>query len=161
MAYLQKKMNLMVFSGDYDKALAALILANEAREIEMEASLFFAFWGLLLIRDPERAPTEDKNMLEKTFGAMTPKSIDELPLSKMNYAGLGKAMLQEMMEEKEIPPLSAFLKGAIHKGVRLYACRLSLQVMGFHQEELLPQVEVMEAKAYLQDACQSDLQLFI
>ena len=47
-----KKMNILMFSGEYDKALAALILANSAKEIDMDVTMFFAFWGLLLIRDP-------------------------------------------------------------------------------------------------------------
>ena len=41
-----KHMNLLVFSGDYDKALAALILANGARELGMSVTMFFAFWGV-------------------------------------------------------------------------------------------------------------------
>ena len=50
-----KKMNLLLFSGDYDKALASLIIANAAREMEIEVTIFCALWGLLLFRDPEKA----------------------------------------------------------------------------------------------------------
>ena len=34
----------------------------------------------------------------------------------MNFAGIGKSMLLEMMEEDDTPPLEAFLKGAQKKG---------------------------------------------
>ena len=33
-------MNLLMFSGDYDKALAALILANTAREMNVDVTMF-------------------------------------------------------------------------------------------------------------------------
>jgi peroxiredoxin family protein len=158
---LNKKLNLLVFSGEYDKALAALILANSAKEIGVDVSMFFAFWGLLLVRDPETSVLKDKSFYEKMFGIMTPKGIEGLPLSNMNFSGLGKAMLKEMMKEEDTPDLTAFLKGARKKGIKFYGCRLSVDVMGFKKEELIHELEIIDAKEYLKDALSSDMQLFI
>lgn len=150
-----------MFSGDYDKALAALIIANSAREIGVEVSMFFAFWGLLLIRNPDAPEIDHKSFYEKMFGMMTPKGPEDLPLSKMNFSGLGKEMLKAMMKEEEAPSLTSFLNGARKKGVKFYGCKLSVDVMGFKSEELLPEVEIIDAKDYLKDALSSDMQLFI
>lgn len=158
---MAKKLNLIVFSGDYDKALAALILANGARELGIEVTMFFAFWGLLILRDPEKISLEEKNGYEKLFSLITPRDPESLGLSKMNMAGFGQKMLKAMMKEEDAPTLSAFLKGARKKGVKFYACRLSLEVMGFTAEELLPETEVIEVKGYLEDAFESQVQLFI
>lgn len=158
---MNKKMNLLMFSGDYDKALAALILANSARELDVDVTMFFAFWGLCLVRDPERSSSEDKTMFEQMFGMVTPKGPEELPLSRMNMAGLGKQMLLEMMEDDKTPSLTDFLNGARKKGVKFYGCKLSVDVMGLKQDELLPEVQIITAKEYLADALESDLQLFI
>lgn len=154
-------MNILMFSGEYDKALAALVLANSARELEVDVTMFFAFWGLMLVRDPEKGTSEDKSLSEKMFGLVTPKGPEELPLSRMNMAGLGKQMLLEMMEEDKTPSLTDFLNGAKKKGVKFYGCKLSVDVMGFKEDELLPEVEIITAKEYLNDALTSDLQLFI
>lgn len=154
-------MNLLVFSGDYDKALAALILANSAREMGIEVSMFFAFWGLLLVRDPEKSILDDKSLYEKLFGMMTPKCPEELPLSNMNMSGMGKAMLKAMMKDDETPSLTRFLQGARKKGVNFYGCKLSVEVMGFKEEELIPELQIIDAKEYLKDAISSDMQLFI
>lgn len=156
-----KKLNLVMFSGDYDKALAALIIANAARELQVEVSMFFAFWGLLLIRNPEAPKLEDKSFYEKMFSIMTPKGPEDLPLSKMNFSGLGKEMLKAMMKEDETPDLTTFLNGARKKGVKFYGCKLSVDVMGLKPEELLPEVEIIVVKDYLKDALDSDMQLFI
>ena len=158
---MDKKMNILMFSGEYDKALAALILANSAKEINMDVTIFFAFWGLLLVRDPNNLSEEDKTTYEKMFANMTPIHIEDLPLSKMNFAGIGKKMLTEMMEESETPKLKDFLMGAINKGVEFKACKLSCEVMGFKEEELIKEVKIVTAEEYLIDAIDSNIQLFI
>lgn len=156
-----KKLSLILFSGEYDKAMAALILANSAREMNMTVHIFFAFWGLSLIRDPEKMSLDDKSTFEKMFSLVSPKGPENLPLSKMNFAGLGKVMLKEMMEDHHTPNLTAFLKGAQKKGVNFFACKLSVEVMGFKLEEFLPDVKVLTANEYLADALEADIQLFI
>ena len=150
-----------MFSGEYDKALAGLIMANSAKELGMEVSMFFAFWGLLLLRDPNKNNNEGKSSLEKLMGAMTPKGPEDLPLSHMNFSGFGKKMLEAMMKEDGTPTLSKFLEGAMKKGVKFYGCKLSMEVMGFKKEELISELEVIEAKDYLKNALESDIQLFI
>lgn len=156
-----KKMSIIMFSGDYDKALAALILANTAKEIDVDVTIFFAFWGLALVRNPDTISDEDKTTAEKMFASMAPKHIEDLPLSKMNFAGIGKKMLLGMMEDSDTPPLSAFMKGALNKGVSMRACKLSCEVMGFKEDELLEEVSIVTAEDYLLDALESDIQLFI
>lgn len=158
---MDKKINLLMFSGDYDKAMAALIIANSAKELGVDVTIFFAFWGLFLIRDPEKMTLDDKTNYEKMFTLMTPKGPEDLPLSKMNMSGIGKKMLLEMMEDGNAPKLLDFLNGARKKGVKFYGCKLSVEIMGLKEEELLPEVEIIDAKEYLKDALDSNMQLFI
>jgi peroxiredoxin family protein len=156
-----KHLNILLFSGDYDKCLPAFILANGAREMGMTVTIFCAFWGLLILRDPQKMKSEDKDLYEKMFSAMTPAGPEQLPLSKMNFAGVGKTMLLNMMDDKSAPHLKDFLEGARKKGVRFCACKLSMEIMGFSAEELLPDIEVIEVNGYLEDAVKADIQLFI
>ncbi|OKP98570.1 DsrE/DsrF/DrsH-like family protein [Paenibacillus sp. P46E] len=156
-----KRMNLLMFSGEYDKAMAALILANTARDIDVEVTMFFTFWGLFLVRDPDKMTLEDKTIYEKLMDVITPKGPEQLPLSRMNFSGLGKMMLEEMIEDQGAPKLIHFLKGARKKNIKFYACKLSVEIMGFKPEELLPEVEIIDAATYLKDAIESDMQLFI
>ncbi len=156
-----KKLSLLLFSGEYDKALAALTIANAARELNVEVSIFCAFWGLFILRDPEKITLEHKTAYEKMFSTMTPKGPEELGLSKMNMAGMGKAMLEKMMEDTETPRLIDFLKGAIKKGVKFYGCKMSVEVMGFKQEEFIPEFQIITAADYLKIALNSDMQLFV
>jgi len=157
----QNHLNILLFSGDYDKCLAAMILANGARDKGMTVTVFCAFWGLFLLRDMEKISPENKNIYEKMFSSFTPADAEQLPLSKMNLAGIGKNMLLTMMENNKTPQLQDFLHGAIKKGVRFCACQLSMEIMGFKAEELLEGIEIMDVYSYLDDALQADIQLFI
>ncbi|KPU27886.1 sulfide reductase [Caloranaerobacter sp. TR13] len=156
-----KRLNLLVFSGDYDKALASLIIANGAKDLGIDVTMFFAFWGLLVIRDPDKIEFEKKSFLQKIFSLFIPKGIENLSLSKMNMGGMGQKMLKKMMKESNKPLLVDFLNGARKKGVKFYGCKLSQEVMGFKKEELIPEVEIIEVYEYLKDALESDIQLFI
>jgi peroxiredoxin family protein len=156
-----KHLNILLFSSDYDKCLAAFILANGARDMDMQVTIFCAFWGLLILRDDNKISPRNKDLYEKMFAAMTPSDVENLPLSKMNFAGMGKSMLVNMMDNKDAPHLTDFLNGARKKGVRFCACKLSMEIMGFTQEELLSDVEVADVKVYLDDAAKSDINLFI
>lgn len=158
---MSKRLNLLVFSGNYDKALASLILANGAREMDMDVTMFFAFWGLLILRHPEKYSQDDKNFFERIFSCFTPKKTEELTLSRMNMGGIGQKMLKKMMKDKNKPMLIDFLNGARKKNVKFYGCKLSQEVMGFTKEELIPEIEIIEVDDYLKDALKSDIQLFI
>lgn len=150
-----------MFSGEYDKALAALILANTARQMDVDVTMFFSFWGLSLLKNDTNNNEEDKSFYEKLFSAMTPKGAEDLPLSKMNFSGIGKAMMLEMMKDSDTPKLIDFLEGARKKGVKFYGCKLSMEVMGINKDELIPELEVVEARRYLEDALEANMQLFI
>ncbi|MGI5921992.1 MAG: DsrE/DsrF/DrsH-like family protein [Syntrophomonadaceae bacterium] len=157
----QKHLNILLFSGDYDKCLAAFILANGARDMGMTVTIFCAFWGLLILRDPDKMKSDDKDVYEKMFSSFTPAGPEQLPLSKMNLAGMGKTMLLDMMDKQKTPHLKDFLAGARKKEVRFCACKLSMEIMGFSAEEMLPGIEVIEVGDYLQDAAEANIQLFI
>ncbi len=158
---LNQHLNILLFSADYDKCLAAFILANGARDMGMNVTIFCAFWGLLILRDDNKISPGNKDLYENMFAAMTPSNVEDLPLSKMNFAGIGKKMLVSMMDNQDAPHLTDFLKGARKKGVRFCACQLSMEIMGFSKEELLSDIEVADVKVYLEDASKADISLFI
>lgn len=45
-----KTTNIILFSGDYDKAMAAYIIANGAAAYDHEVTIFHTFWGLNALR---------------------------------------------------------------------------------------------------------------
>ena len=151
---------LIVFSGDLDKALAAFVLATGAAASGMDVSMFFTFWGLSVLKKPgARAGTT--NLKGTLFKAMTPASSLGLGTSQMNFFGLGSAMLRSMMKEKNIASLEELMDLARQMGVKMTACTMSMDAMDIAREELVDGLEYGGVAAYMADASQSRVTLFI
>ncbi|WP_409016309.1 DsrE/DsrF/DrsH-like family protein [Anaerostipes caccae] len=151
---------MVVFSGDMDKALASFIIANGAAAMGRPVTMFFTFWGLNILRKPEKQYVK-KSAVEKMFGAMMPRGSRKLKLSKMNMGGMGTKMMKRVMREKHVETLENLMKQAMENGVKLVACTMSMDVMGIRKEEIIDGVEFAGVASYLGDAENSDVNLFI
>jgi peroxiredoxin family protein len=154
------KKTIIVFSGDFDKVMAALIIANGAAAMGDDVTLFFTFWGLNALRKPERIKG-DKKLLQGMFGRMMPRGVNKLGLSKMNFAGMGPVMMNQVIKSEGAMTLQQLLDSAIEQGVKLVACTMTMDLLGFKKEELLDGVECAGVAAYLAEADQANVNLFI
>ena len=151
---------IIVFSGDLDKALASFIIANGAAAMGRPVTMFFTFWGLNILRKPEKQKVS-KTFMESMFGFMLPRGTGKLKLSKMNMGGMGTAMMKNIMKAKNVSSLEELIKNAMDGGVKIVACTMSMDVMGIKEEELIEGVELGGVGAYLGDAEESNINLFI
>jgi peroxiredoxin family protein/TusA-related sulfurtransferase/rhodanese-related sulfurtransferase len=151
---------MVVFSGDLDKAIATFIIANGAAAMGRNITLFFTFWGLNILRRPERVKVS-KNIVEKMFGIMMPRGSKKLGLSRMNMGGMGAKMIRMVMKSKNVQSLEELMQAAMDNGVRIVACQMSMDVMGIRREELIDGVEVGGVATFLGSAETSDMNLFI
>lgn len=155
-----KGKTIVVFSCDFDKAMAAFIIANGAVAMGSEVTLFFTFWGLNLLRKSEAVPVK-KNFIEKMFGMMMPRGPEKTTLSKMNMAGAGTMMIKGIMKKKNVSPLPELIAKAQANGVRLVACAMSMDLMGIKKEEMIDGVEEGGVAMYLNQAEAAGVNLFI
>jgi peroxiredoxin family protein/rhodanese-related sulfurtransferase/TusA-related sulfurtransferase len=155
-----KNKNIIVFSGDLDKAIAALIIANAAAAMGRKVSMFFTFWGLSILRRPEKVKLK-KPFISRMFGMMMPRGTKKLTLSKMNMGGMGAKMIRGVMKSKNVDSLEDLIKTAQANGVELIACSMSMDVMGIKKEELIEGVTLSGAATMLANAEESDMSLFI
>ena len=133
---------IIVHSGDMDKLYSALIIANGALSMGMEASLYFTFWGLQRLK---------KGGLEKG------------PLSKMHMLGLGKWMVNMRMKKANVASLERLLADFKELGGKIIACEMTMEIMGIKKEDLRQDLidEYGAVGAYIQQARESSITLFI
>lgn len=151
---------IVMFSGDLDKALAAMIISQGAAAMGKQMTVFFTFWGLNVLR--KNGPVDvEKTNFEKMFGKMMPQGADKLGLSQMNMAGIGAGMIKKRMDDKNVPNLQEQIKNAQAAGVKFIACTMSMDLMGIKEEELIDGVELGGVAKYIGDSAGADLTLFI
>jgi peroxiredoxin family protein len=156
------QLSIVVFSGDLDKVLAAMIIATGARAMDMEVKLFFTFWATAMLRDKKKSP-KGKDFMSKMFGFMLPKGTSQMKLSKLNMGGMGTAMLKNLMKKKNVASLEELLATAAELEVEINVCLMSMDLMGFKKEEMIdyPNLKYVGVGSYLADAGESRVQLFI
>jgi peroxiredoxin family protein len=136
------RVTIIVHSGDLDKIYSALIIANGALAMGMEATLFFTFWGLQRLK---------KGGLEKG------------PLSKMNMLGLGRWMVKKRMKAAKVASLEKLLSDFKELDGKIIACEMTMEVMGIKKEDLRADLidEYGAVGTYVQEASGSAINLFI
>lgn len=158
----EDKLSMVVFSGDLDKTLAAFIIATGASVMYERVVLFFTFWGTTVLRDLNKKIKKD-DLMAAMFGKMLPKGSSKLALSKLHMAGMGTAMMKNLMKKKKVLSLEDLIKIAGDSGVEIVICEMSMGLMGFKKEEMIdyPNVILGGVAKYLQEAATSKVSLFI
>lgn len=151
---------IVLFSGDLDKALASLIIAQGARAMGKKVTIFATFWGLNLLRKPQHVKVK-KPFVEKMFGWMMPRGAKKMKISKMNFAGAGTLMIKGVMKKKQVRALEEQLQDALNAGVNFIACTMSMDIMGITKEELLDGIDYAGVATYLAESEKAGVTLFI
>lgn len=125
-----------------------------------KVTMFFTFWGLNVLRKPEKVNV-NKGFMDKMFGIMMPRGSKKLKLSNMNMLGMGSKMIRKVMKDKNISSLEELIKSAIDNGINIVACQMSMDVMGLKKEELIEGVQIGGVGYYLGEAEDSNVNLFI
>jgi peroxiredoxin family protein len=157
------KKTIILFSGDFDRVMAALIIANGAAAMGDDVTIFCTFWGLNILRKTDKVPESgaSKSTLQKMFGGMMPKGTKKLGLSKMNMAGMGAPMMRKATKAAGGMSLEELFDSAVEQGVQFVACTLSMDILGFKPEELIDGIEFEGVAAYLGKADEANVNLFI
>jgi peroxiredoxin family protein len=155
----EDRVALVVFSGDLDKVLGAFVIATGAAAMGQQVSMFFTFWGLSVLK--KQTDLGGKTLFQRMMAVMSPGSSKNLPVSRMNYFGVGAKMLRAMMKEKNVCSLEEMIALAQELGIRMIACEMSRDVMGIKESEMVGGVECGGVAAFLADSLKSRTSLFI
>ncbi len=135
----EDKVSIILLSGEFDKAMAAFMMANGAVAMGMEVSMFFTFWGCSAIKRGRKL--RGKRLSHRLINLMLPGSSRDLPPSKMALGGLGRRFFNYMMRG-EMASLEEQIDIARESGVHFQICAPSLGLMGFDADEWVVPVEV-------------------
>jgi peroxiredoxin family protein len=130
-----EKVAIVISKGSLEGIYPGLIMANGARMEGIEADLFFTFFGLDAIRKDRYEKIKVATVGNP--GMHLPTWIGAIP----GFSALATRMMARQMEKIDIPPIPEFIELIADSGVRLYACKATVDMFGLTMEDFVPQVE--------------------
>jgi peroxiredoxin family protein len=130
-----KKMMIILSKGTLENVYAAFVLANGARMEGIEAEMFFTFFGLEAVH---RKKLFHLHIATVGNPAMhMPTMIGGLP----GMEALATSMMKKEMDKVDMPDVQEFLEILTASGVKLWACKLAMDMFHYNKEDLYEGVE--------------------
>lgn len=132
-----KKMMIILSKGTLENVYAAFVLANGARMEGIEAEIFFTFFGLEAIH---------KKKLEHLHVATVGNPAMHMPTMLGGLPGmeaLATSMMKKEMERIDMPDILEFLDILTASGVKLWACKLAVDMFHYTRDDLYEGVEAI------------------
>ena len=135
----QKQAAAFITSKDtLDGAYPGLILGINSKRLGMEATIFYTFMGINVIR---------KGWVDKAK-FQPPGFMGAIP----GMSAVATWMMKEKMEKANIPPLSDLQEVAQIEGVKFVACKMTVDMMGFSEKDFIDGVIIQTAEDFLKYA---------
>jgi peroxiredoxin family protein len=132
-----RKIAFICSKGNLDMAYPALIMANGALSEGVETHMFFTFWGMDMINKGTMQELQF-TMLGNTAMHMKgstkhlPQGLGGLP----GMTGYATKMLKSQIAGMNVPEVPEFLDQLVDMGVQLWACKMSVDMMGLEKDDL-------------------------
>ena len=154
----KRKVAIIASKGTLDMAYPPLILATAAAALDMEVELFFTFYGLNIIKKGEADKLQVAPIANPAMPVPMPNIIGMLP----GMTPAATWMMKNLYFGKHhVATIGELLEQCKELGVKLIACQMTMDVLGFKREELLDEVEVAGAATFLAFAREAHTTLFI
>ena len=130
-----KKMMIILSKATLENVYAAFVLANGARMEGIEAEMFFTFFGLEAIHKKKLEPLHIATVGNPAMHM--PTLLGGLP----GMEALATHMMKKEMERIDMPDVHEFLDILKASGVKLWACKLAMDMFHYTKEDLYDDVD--------------------
>jgi peroxiredoxin family protein len=150
-----RKLAIICSKGNLDMVYPGLILANAALGEGVEVHLFFTFWGFDMITNSRMGELKF-TMLGNTATHM-PQGLGGLP----GMTAMATHQMRKQIAGVGVPDVPEFLAQIVDSGGRLWACRLSAEMMHLDEADLYDGVEGIISAADFIEKTEGAQMLFI
>ena len=153
----QDRAAFVASKGTMDMAYIPLILAASCAAMDIEASIFFTFYGLDIINKKKNKNLKVPPLANPAMPMPVPNIIGVLP----GMTAMATMMMKKWMKDQNVSTIPEFLDICIESGVKLIGCQMTMDVMGVKREDLMDEIEVGGAATFLEIASRSNITLFV
>ena len=129
--YPVKKVLFICSKATLESVYACFIMANGARMEGIESEIFFTFFGLEAIQ--KKKMDELHVATVGNPGMHIPTMIGSLP----GMEAFATKMMKAKMEKLDIPPVSESVEIMAASGVKMWACKLAIEMFELKEEDLI------------------------
>ena len=153
----QNRAAFVASKGTLDMAYPPLILAASCAAMDIEAAIFFTYYGLDIINKKKNKNLKVPPLANPAMPMPVPNIIGVLP----GMTAMATMMMNKWMKDQNVSTIPEFLEICVESGVRLIGCQMTMDVMGIKREDLMDEIEVGGAATFLEFASRSNITLFV
>ncbi len=165
------QMSIIATKGTLDWAYPPFILASTAAALGWDVTIFFTFYGLLLLK---------KNLNAKVSGLGNPAMPMKMPFGPQwfqdfewpmpnvlmagipGFENVATGLMKKTFKNKGVATVEELRDLCVEAEVKMVACQMTVDVFGFSQDEFIDDVQdYVGAASFLPIASKSDVCLFI
>jgi peroxiredoxin family protein len=164
-------MAIIATKGTLDWAYPPFILASTAAALDWDTSIFFTFYGLLLLKkeiSSQVSPLGNPAMpMKMPFGPKWFRNFN-WPMPNLLMAGVpgfekvATGLMKKTFKNKGVASVEELRGLCLEADVKMIACQMTVDVFGFDDSDFIPEVtDYVGATYFLPVAQKADVCLFI
>jgi peroxiredoxin family protein len=155
MAESASRIAIIAGHGTLDAAYPPLILATAAAAMDMEAAIFFTFYGLEILKKGNA----DRLMVAPIANPAMPIPVPNILGMLPGMTAAATMMMNGWMKKANVLRPSQLLEQCREFNVKLIACEMTMNVLGIKREELIDGISVAGAASFLSFASENAITL--
>ncbi len=138
----ERKVAFICSKGTLDMAYPALVMGWAALGNGIDVTIFFTFWGLDIINKArvdhlELAPVANTSMKMDMMGVPGHLGIPNIVGVLPGMTAFATKLIKDKMTALEVPPVREYLQMMVDGGAKLYACKMSVDMMGLDKKDFV------------------------
>lgn len=152
-----RKIAFICSKGDLDMAYPALVMGWAALGNGIDVTIFFTFWGMdMIVKNRqtrlELSPVGNTSMKMSMMGLPTgnlgiPNWMSIIP----GMTAFTTWFMKKKIEGVGAPPVDEYLQMLVDGGAELYACKMSVDMMGLSMDDFVEGVDSIVTAADFMD----------
>ncbi len=137
-----RKVAFICSKGNLDMAYPALVMGWAALGNGIDVTIFFTFWGLDIINKAridhlELPPVANTSMKMSMMGVPGNLGIPNIMGVLPGMTAFSTKLMNDKMKTLGVPPVREYLQMLVDGGAKLYACKMSVDMMGLKMDDFV------------------------
>ena len=152
--------------GNLDMAYPALVMGWAALGNGIDVTIFYTFWGLDIINKArvdhlEIPPIANTSMKMNMMGVPGYLGIPQVMGALPGMTAFATSLMKKKMDDLEVPPVREYVQMLSDAGAKMYACKMSVDMMGLTMDDFVEGVDSIVTAADFMDRTEGAQVIFI